>query len=60
MCNDGYSLNFYSLTSCMVYLRRLGLNKKRDTLTKYIKNEKVFHNLLCKYLKKVLPSNFEK
>ena len=60
VCNGGYSLNFSSLTSCMVYLRRLGLNIKRDTLTKYIKNEKVFHNFLCKYSKKVLPSNFEK
>jgi hypothetical protein len=43
------TLNFDSLTSCIEYLRGLGLTIKRDTLTKYIKIEKVFHNFLCKY-----------
>jgi len=33
----GQTLNFDSLTSCIEYLRRLGLTIKRDTLTKYIK-----------------------
>jgi len=55
----GHTLNFDSLTSCIEYLRDLGLTIKRDTLTKYIKNEKVFHNFLCKYSEKVLPNNFE-
>lgn len=55
----GKSLNFDSLTSCIEYLRELGLTIKRDTLTKYINNEKVFHNFLCKYSDKVLPDNFE-
>lgn len=53
------TLNFDSLTSCIEYLRRLGLTIKRDTLAKYIKNEKVFHNFLCKYSYKALPDNFE-
>ena len=52
----GQTLNFNSLTSCIEYLRKLGLNIKR---TKYIKIEKVFHNFLCKYSNKALPSNFE-
>ena len=55
----GYTLNFDSLASCVEYLKGLGLTIKRDTLTKYIKNEKVFHNFLCKYSKKALPENFE-
>lgn len=55
----GQTLNFDSLTSCIEYLRELGLTIKRDTLTKYIKNEKVFHHFLCKYSDKVLPENFE-
>jgi hypothetical protein len=55
----GHALNFDSLTSCIEYLRGLGLTIKRDTLTKYIKNEKVFHNFLCKYSDKTLPDNFE-
>jgi hypothetical protein len=55
----GHTLNFCSLTSCIEYLRELGLTIKRDTLTKYIKNEKVFYNFLCKYLDKALPDNFE-
>jgi GIY-YIG catalytic domain len=57
--NIGQTLNFYSLTSCIEYLRKLGLTIKRDTLTKYINNEKVFHNFLCKYSNKILPDNFE-
>ena len=56
----GHTLNFYSLTSCMEYLRGLGLTIKRSTLTKYIKNEKVFHNFWCKYSDKALPNHFEK
>lgn len=55
----GQKLNFDSLTSCIEYLRKLGLTIKRDTLTRYINNEKVFHNFLCKYSDKVLPDNFE-
>lgn len=55
----GQTLNFDSLTSCIEYLRELGLTIKRDTLTKYIKNEKVFHHFLCKYSDKALPENFE-
>jgi hypothetical protein len=57
--SDAATLNFYSLTSCIEYLRVLGLTIKRDTLTKYIKNGKVFHNFLCKYSDKALPNNFE-
>ena len=55
----GQTLNFDSLTSCIEYLRELGLTIKRATLTKYIKNEKVFHNFLCKYSDKTLPKNFD-
>jgi len=55
----GQTLNFDSLTSCTEYLRELGLTIKRATLTKYIKNEKVFHNFLCKYSDNILPDNFE-
>lgn len=55
----GHTLNFDSLTSCIEYLRKLGLTIKRDTLTKYIKNEKVFHYFLCKYSDKLLPVDFE-
>ena len=55
----GQTLKFDSLTSCIEYLRGLGLTIKRDTLTKYIKIEKVFHNFLCKYSDKNLPDNFE-
>jgi hypothetical protein len=55
----GKTLNFDSLTSCIEYLRGFGLIIKRDTLTKYIKLEKVFHNFLCKYLDKTLTENFE-
>lgn len=55
----GHTLYFYSLTSCIEYLRGLGLTIKRETLTKYIKNEKVFHNFLCKYSDKYLPQNFK-
>lgn len=55
----GHTLNFNSLTSCIEYLRKLGLTIKRSTLTKYIKIEKVFHNFLCKYSNINLPHNFE-
>jgi hypothetical protein len=57
--SDAVTLNFDSLTSCIEYLRVLGLTIKRDTLTKDIKNGKVFHNFLCKYSDKALPNNFE-
>nr|YP_009112043.1 GIY-YIG endonuclease [Fusarium gerlachii]YP_009136828.1 GIY-YIG endonuclease [Fusarium culmorum]AKB93382.1 GIY-YIG endonuclease [Fusarium graminearum]AIX94034.1 GIY-YIG endonuclease [Fusarium gerlachii]AKB93439.1 GIY-YIG endonuclease [Fusarium graminearum]AKB93496.1 GIY-YIG endonuclease [Fusarium graminearum]AKB93553.1 GIY-YIG endonuclease [Fusarium graminearum] len=57
--SKGHTLKFDSLTSCMEYLRGLGLIIKRDTLTKYIKIEKVFHNFLCKYSDKTLPKNFD-
>jgi len=55
----GYTLNFDSITSCVEYLRGLGLIIKRNTLTRYIKNKKVFHNFLCKYSDKTLPDDFE-
>ena len=55
----GKTLKFDSLTSCNLYLRDLGLTIKRDTLAKYLKNKKVFHNFLCKYLQNELPENFE-
>ena len=57
---DNRTLSFDSLTSCIEYLRGLGLIIKRDTLTKYIKNGKVFHNFLCKYSTNTLPEDFEK
>ena len=53
------TLKFDSLTSCIDYLRKLGLTIKRSTLTKYIKNEKVFHNFVCKYSDINKPNNFE-
>ena len=43
-------LEFNSLTSCITYLHSVGLCIKRDTLSKYIKLGKVFHNFCCKYL----------
>lgn len=55
----GHTLKFYSLTSCIEYLRGLGLTIKRETLTRYIKMGKVFHNFLCKYSDIALPDNFE-
>jgi hypothetical protein len=55
----GHTLNFDSLTSCIEGLRKFGLTIKRDTLTKYIKNGKVFHNFLCKYTDKLKPIKFE-
>lgn len=55
----GHTLKFDSLTSCIEHLRGLGLTIKRDTLTRYIKMGKVFHNFLCKYSDKFLPENFE-
>ena len=57
--NWGQTFKFDSLTVCAEYLRGVNLNIKRETLTKYIQNEKVFHNFLCKYCDKTLPSNFE-
>lgn len=52
------TLKFGSLTSCIEYLKKLGLIIKRSTLTNYIKNEKVFHHFLCKYSEDILPDNF--
>ena len=43
--NWGQTLKFDSLTSCVEYLRGVNLIIKRDTLTKYIKNEKVFQSI---------------
>jgi hypothetical protein len=54
---DNRTLSFDSLTSCIEYLRGLGLIIKRDTLTKYIINGKVFHNFLCKYSTNTLPED---
>jgi hypothetical protein len=54
----GQTFHFDSLTSCIEYLRELGLTIKRATLTKYIKNEKVFHNFLCKYSDNILSDYF--
>lgn len=50
----GGSLNLNSLTSCIEYLRKLGFIIKRDTLSKYIKNETVskhlfYVNILIKF-----------
>lgn len=43
----------------MEYLKQLGFTIKRDTLTKYIQDEKVFHNFLCKYSEITLPEDFK-
>lgn len=56
---DNTLRHFDSLTSCIEYLRGLGLIIKRDTLSKYIKSGKEFHNFLCKYSDKLLPNNFD-
>jgi hypothetical protein len=58
-CITDHTLKFNSLTSCIEYLRKIGLIIKRETLTKYIKNEKVFHKFLCMYSDKTLPNNFK-
>ena len=55
----GHALNFDSLTSCIEYLREVGLIIKRSTLTKYIKIGKVFHNFLCTHSDNTLPDNFK-
>jgi hypothetical protein len=57
---SGTRLEFSSLTLCIKYLRNLGIIIKRDTLSKYIKKQKVFHNFFCKYLDESLPADFEK
>jgi len=49
------TLNFNSLTSCIDYLNKLGIDIKREILLKYIKNEKEFYNFLCKYSDKFMP-----
>nr|YP_010608766.1 hypothetical protein PNX16_mgp005 [Drechslerella dactyloides]WAN89846.1 hypothetical protein [Drechslerella dactyloides] len=56
---EGNNLEFDSLTSCIVYLKSLGFTIKRDTLSKYIKQGKEFHNFICKYSKKSLPIDFK-
>ena len=58
--NIEHTINFNSLTACIEYLSKLGLTIKRDTLTKYIKKEKIFHNFFCKYSDSTLPIDFEK
>ena len=57
--NLEHTINFDSLTACIEYLSKLGLTIKIDTLTKYIKKEKIFHNFLCKYSDSTLPIDFE-
>jgi hypothetical protein len=56
----GNKLEFNSLTLCIEFLHSKGLFIKRETLSKYIKLRKVFHNFSCKYLEKSLPIDFEK
>ena len=56
----GDILKFNSLTSCVEYLKQLGFTIKRDTLTKYIQDEKVFDNFLCKYSEITLPKILNK
>ncbi len=51
----GTTLRFDSLTSCIEYLSKLGIDIKRETLSRYIKNDKVFHNFLCKHSDKFIP-----
>lgn len=50
----GNTLEFDSLTSCISYLRSLGLKTKRDTLSKYIKEEKPFYGFIGKFYEKTL------
>jgi hypothetical protein len=57
---NGNNLEFDSLTSCVAYLKSLGITIKRDTLSKYIKLGKVFYGFKCGYLEKSLPVDFEK
>ena len=57
--NLEHTKNFYTLTGCIEYLSKLGFTINRDTLTKYIKKEKIFHNFLCKYSDSTLPIDFE-
>jgi hypothetical protein len=54
----GQTLKFDSLTSCIEYLRKLGLTIKRATLTNYIKDKNEFDHFLCKYSENILPDNF--
>lgn len=58
LSNWGDTFKFNSLTSCVEYLKQLGFTIKRDTLTKYIQDEKVFQNFLCKYSEMSLPKDF--
>lgn len=51
----GTTLRFDSLTLCIEYLNKLGIKIKRETLSRYIKNDKEFHNFLCKYSDKFVP-----
>ena len=54
-----HTLSFDSLTACIKYLNKLGLTIKRNTLSKYVKNEKMFHNFLCRYSDSNIPVDFE-
>lgn len=51
---QGNTLEFDSLTSCISYLRSLGLKTKRDTLSKYIKEGKPFNGFIGKFYEKTL------
>jgi hypothetical protein len=51
---QGNTLEFDSLTSCISYLRSLGLKTKRDTLSKYIKEGKPFKGFIGKFYEKTL------
>jgi len=57
---SGNKLEFDSLTSCVAYLKYLGITIKRYTLSKYIKLGKEFNKFYCKYLDSSLPGDFEK
>ena len=51
------TLEFESLISCALYLRSLGLNINRFTISNYIKQGKVFHGFLASYFEKTLLDN---
>lgn len=53
------SLEFDSLKDCITYLRSRGLIIKRDSLSKRIKNAKIFHKFLGKFKERSLPDNFD-
>lgn len=51
----GSTLRYESISTCIDYLIKLGLDIKRKTLIRYIKNGKVFQSFLCKYSDKYIP-----